>query len=127
MGEVNTSDSIGLFNPRPDTKRKDFASYYGFNPVNSTGIVLKGQIGKVKITNTVSEGGGAGAGTVSSTVSISTNVANALLGTPNIVTNSSITSVSGLVSAGIRYCKCSSRKYFCSHSSILWLVEIDFI
>ena len=101
LGEVNTSDSIGLFNPRPDTKKKDFASYYGFNPVNSTGIVLKGQIGKVKITNTVSEGGGAGAGTVSSTVSISSNVANALLGTPNIVTNSSITSVSGVVSAGI--------------------------
>ena len=102
LGEVDTSDSIGLFNPRPDTNRKDFASYYGFNPVNSTGIVLKGKIGNVNITNTVSEGGGgAGAGTVSSIVPISTNVANALLGSTSIVTNSSLATVSGLTSACI--------------------------
>ena len=53
LGEVNTSDAIGLFNPRPDTNRKDFASYYGFNPLNSTGNVLKGELGKVKVNSLI--------------------------------------------------------------------------
>lgn len=102
VGRLNTADNIALYNPRPDSNEKGFATYYGFNPVNSTGIVLKGELGKVTITNTAaSGGGGGGVGTVNTTATISTNVANTSLGSPNIVTNASITTVSGLTSAGI--------------------------
>tara|TARA_B100000123_G_scaffold27376_1_gene18742 strand:+ start:2572 stop:3390 length:819 start_codon:yes stop_codon:yes gene_type:complete len=101
-GRLNTADNISLYNPRPDSNEKGFATYYGFNPVNSTGIVLKGELGKVTITNTAASGGGGGdVGTVNTIATISTNVANTSLGSPNIVTNASITTVSGLISAGI--------------------------
>ena len=102
VGRLNTADNISLYNPRPDSNEKGFATYYGFNPVNSTGIVLKGELGKVTITNTAaSGGGGGGVGTVNTIATISTNVANTSLGSPNIVTNASIATVSGLTSAGI--------------------------
>ena len=39
VGEINTSDNISLFNPRPDSNKKEYATYFGFNPVNSTGSV----------------------------------------------------------------------------------------
>ena len=102
VGRLNTADNISLYNPRPDSNEKGFATYYGFNPVNSTGIVLKGELGKVTITNTAtSDGGGGDVGTVNTIATISSNVANTSLGSPNIVTNASIATVSGLTSAGI--------------------------
>jgi hypothetical protein len=50
VGELQTSDPQSLFNPRTDTGEKESTTYYGFNPVASTGIVMKGKIGKVTIT-----------------------------------------------------------------------------
>ena len=101
VGKLNSADNIALYNPRPDSNQKGFATYYGFNPVNSTGIVLKGELGKVTITSIVASGGGGVAGTVNTTATISTNVANTSLGSPNIVTNASITAVSGLSATNI--------------------------
>lgn len=99
LGEVNTSDAIGLFNPRPDTNRKDFASYYGFNPLNSTGNVLKGELGKVKVNSLINSGGG-GTGTVAVNVSLTSNVATATLGSANVVSNSTVNPVTTLVATG---------------------------
>jgi len=50
VGKLNTSDSQALFNARPDSGEKDSTVYFGFDPVNSSGIVLRGNIGDVKIT-----------------------------------------------------------------------------
>lgn len=94
LGEVNTSDSIGLFNPRPDTKRKDFASYYGFNPLNGTGLVLKGAIGRVTFGGDI-DGGTGGTGTVNANVSLTTNLGTAEAGTLFVVSNSDIANVTG--------------------------------
>lgn len=102
VGKLNSADNIALYNPRPDSNEKGFATYYGFNPVNSTGIVLKGELGKVTITDTAaSGGGGGGVGTVNTIATISSNVANVFLGSLNVVTNSSIATVSGLAATGI--------------------------
>lgn len=101
LGEVDTSDSIGLFNPRPDTNRKDFASYYGFNPVNSTGSVLKGKLGKVVITGDVVSGsGGGGVSSVNINVSLTGNSLSSQLGSSTVIHNSDIASVSGNQAAG---------------------------
>lgn len=101
LGEVDTSDSIGLFNPRPDTNRKDFASYYGFNPVNSTGSVLKGKLGKVVITgDVVSNGGGGGVSSVNINVSLTGNSLSSQLGSYTVIHNSDIASVSGNQATG---------------------------
>ena len=101
LGEVDTSDSIGLFNPRPDTNRKDFASYYGFNPVNSTGSVLRAKLGKVVITgDAVSGGGGGGASGVNVNVFLTGNSSTGLLGSYTVIHNSDIASVSGNQAAG---------------------------
>tara|TARA_Y100001937_G_scaffold127988_1_gene201948 strand:- start:1120 stop:1935 length:816 start_codon:yes stop_codon:yes gene_type:complete len=95
LGEVDTSDSIGLFNPRPDTNRKDFASYYGFNPVNSTGSALQAKLGKVVITGAEASGGGGGASSVNINVSLTGNSLTSLLGSYTVLHNSSINLVSG--------------------------------
>ena len=101
LGEVATSDSISLFNPRPDTNRKDFASYYGFNPVNSTGSVLKAKLGKVVITGAVVSGsGGGGVSSVNINVSLTGNSLSSQLGSYTVVHNSDIASVSGNQAAG---------------------------
>ena len=101
LGEVDTSDSIGLFNPRPDTNRKDFASYYGFNPVNSTGSVLRAKLGKVVITgDAVSGGGGGGVSGVNVNVFLTGNSSTGLLGSYTVIHNSDIASVSGNQAAG---------------------------
>ena len=50
IGEVDSSDSQSLFNPRPDRGRKSSTEYYGFNPVSGTGLVLRTEIGKVKVS-----------------------------------------------------------------------------
>ena len=50
IGEVNTSDNQSLYNPRPDRGEKSSTEYYGFNPVSSTGLVLRTEIGKVKVS-----------------------------------------------------------------------------
>lgn len=50
IGEVDSSDNQSLFNPRPDRGRKSSTEYYGFNPVSGTGLVLRTEIGKVKVS-----------------------------------------------------------------------------
>ena len=84
-----------MFNPRPDTNRKDFASYYGFNPVNSTGSVLQAKLGKVVITGAEASGGGGGASSVNINVSLTGNSLTSLLGSYTVVHNSDIALVSG--------------------------------
>tara|TARA_R100000149_G_C5815948_1_gene97258 strand:- start:20 stop:334 length:315 start_codon:yes stop_codon:yes gene_type:complete len=50
LGEIDSSDNIALFNPRPDRGRKSSTEYFGFNPVSGTGLVLRTKIGKVKVS-----------------------------------------------------------------------------
>ena len=50
IGEVNTSDNQPLYNPRPDRGEKSSTEYYGFNPVSSTGLVLRTKTGTVKVS-----------------------------------------------------------------------------
>ena len=57
IGDVDTSENISLFNPRPDTGEQDSTTYFGFNPVTSTGIVLRAEAGTVKIQTAVVGGG----------------------------------------------------------------------
>ncbi len=40
---------MALFNPRPDSGEKDSTVYFGFEPVSSTGIILRGETGVVKV------------------------------------------------------------------------------
>ena len=54
--DVDTSENISLFNPRPDTGEQDSTTYFGFNPVTSTGIVLQAKLGTAKV-QTVVQGG----------------------------------------------------------------------
>ena len=49
VGRLNTSDPEALFNPRPDGGEKESTSYFGFNPVSSTGMILRVNTGKVKV------------------------------------------------------------------------------
>jgi len=49
VGRLNTSDPMALFNPRPDSGEKDSTVYFGFEPVSSTGIILRGETGVVKV------------------------------------------------------------------------------
>ena len=48
--EVDTSDNQSLYNPRPDRGEKSSTEYYGFNPVSSTGLVLRTKTGTVKVS-----------------------------------------------------------------------------
>lgn len=50
VGELQTSDPQALYNPRVDSGEKTSTTYFGFDPVTSTGIVMRGNIGKVTIT-----------------------------------------------------------------------------
>tara|TARA_B110000003_G_C16214278_1_gene364705 strand:+ start:53 stop:367 length:315 start_codon:yes stop_codon:yes gene_type:complete len=50
IGEVDTSDNQSLYNPRPDRGEKISTEYYGFNPVSSTGLVLRTKTGTVKVS-----------------------------------------------------------------------------
>ena len=50
IGEVDTSDNQSLYNPRPDRGEKSSTEYYGFNPVSSTGLVLRTKTGTVKVS-----------------------------------------------------------------------------
>ena len=50
IGEVNTSDNQSLYNPSPDRGEKSSTEYYGFNPVSSTGLVLRTKTGTVKVS-----------------------------------------------------------------------------
>ena len=50
IGEVDTADNQSLFNPRPDRGEKSSTEYYGFNPVSSTGLVLRTKTGTVKVS-----------------------------------------------------------------------------
>lgn len=50
VGDLQTSDPQSLFNARTDSGEVDSTTYYGFNPVSSVGIVMRGDVGKVKIT-----------------------------------------------------------------------------
>jgi len=49
IGDIDASDNISLFNPRPDTGEADSTTYYGFNPVSSIGVVMRAKAGTVKI------------------------------------------------------------------------------
>tara|TARA_B100000963_G_scaffold352304_1_gene365267 strand:- start:762 stop:1580 length:819 start_codon:yes stop_codon:yes gene_type:complete len=101
VGEINTSDNISLFNPRPDSNKKEYATYFGFNPVNSTGSVIKLELGKVTITNTsTGGGGGGGASSVDINVSLSGQSLTTTLGSYTVLNNSTINSVSGNQTSG---------------------------
>lgn len=50
VGDLDVSDPQALYNPRVDAGEKDSTTYFGFDPVNSTGIVLRGNVGKVTIS-----------------------------------------------------------------------------
>jgi|TARA_Y100000114_G_scaffold143303_1_gene150708 hypothetical protein len=49
VGKLNTSDPEALFNPRADAGEKDSTTYFGFNPVSSTGMIARAKAGKVKV------------------------------------------------------------------------------
>lgn len=49
VGKLNITDPMSLFNPRPDSGEIDSTEYFGFDPVNGTGLVLKAETGKVTI------------------------------------------------------------------------------
>ena len=100
VGELNTADNIGLYNPRPDSNEKGYATYYGFNPVNSTGSVLKAKLGKVKVNSLTDAGGSGGSGTVSINIPINSNLATATVGNATVNSNSTINAVTSLVGTG---------------------------
>ena len=49
IGDIDSSDNQALFNPRPDSGEKDSTTYFGFNPVSSTGMVMRNDVGQVKV------------------------------------------------------------------------------
>lgn len=92
IGDVDTSENISLFNPRPDTGEQDSTTYFGFNPVTSTGIVLRAEAGTVKIQTAV-----VGGGASNTPVALSGLGATASLGAVAIVVNSDQVAVTGNV------------------------------
>lgn len=91
VGELNTSDNIGLYNPRPDTNEKGYATYYGFNPVNSTGSVIQGKVGQVKINLPPPPL------PVGVNVPVNSNLANTTLGNATVDTDTTVSAVSSNV------------------------------
>jgi hypothetical protein len=53
VGELQTSDPQSLFNPRTDTGEIDSTTYYGFNPVSSTGMVIRASLGEITLEGVV--------------------------------------------------------------------------
>ncbi len=50
VGKLNTADPQALFDPRTDSGEESSTLYFGFNPVNSTGMVMRGSVGNVTIS-----------------------------------------------------------------------------
>ena len=50
IGDIETSDNVSLYDPRIDSGEKESTEYFGFNPVNSTGMVMRNEVGQVTIT-----------------------------------------------------------------------------
>ncbi len=50
VGRLNTSDPQSLFDPRTDSGEIESTLYFGFNPINSTGMVMRASVGKVTIS-----------------------------------------------------------------------------
>ena len=92
IGDVDTSENISLFNPRPDTGEQDSTTYFGFNPVTSTGIVLQAKLGTAKVQTVVQSGGAS-----NTPVALSGLGATASLGAVAIVVNSDQVAVTGNV------------------------------
>jgi len=50
VNDISTIDPQALYDARVDTGEQASTTYFGFDPVTSTGIVMRGNIGKVTIT-----------------------------------------------------------------------------
>jgi hypothetical protein len=50
VGKLNTADPQALYEPRTDSGEESSTVYFGFKPVNSTGMVMRGGVGKVTIS-----------------------------------------------------------------------------
>ena len=95
IGDVDTSDNISLFNPRPDTGEQDSTTYFGFNPVTSTGIVLQAKLGTAKVQTVVQSGGAS-----NTPFTVSGLGTTALLGSVTVVSNTTQVAVTGNTSTG---------------------------
>ena len=95
IGDVDTSENISLFNPRPDTGEKDSTTYFGFNPVSSIGSVLRAELGIAKVQTAVQ--GGAASSTPFTLTGLS---ASASLGTATVISNVTEVAVTGNTSTG---------------------------
>ena len=54
VGELQTSDPQALFNPRVDSGEVASTSYYGFNPVSNTGMMIRTSLGKITLSGVTS-------------------------------------------------------------------------
>ena len=59
LGKIKHTESIGLYNPRPDTGEKASTSYYAFDPVgggssvfgsSTMGLKMTGKVGKLTVS-----------------------------------------------------------------------------
>ena len=59
LGKIRHTESIGLYNPRPDTGEKSSTSYYSFDPVgggssvfgsSTMGLKMTGKVGKLTVS-----------------------------------------------------------------------------
>ena len=50
VNDISTIDPQALYDARVDTGEQASTTYFGFDPVTSTGIVMRGNVGKVTIT-----------------------------------------------------------------------------
>lgn len=50
VNDISTIDPQALYDARVDTGEQASTTYFGFDPVTSIGIVMRGNIGKVTIT-----------------------------------------------------------------------------
>ena len=90
IGDVDTSEKFSLFNPRPDTGEQDSTIYFGFNPVSSTGSVLRAELGIAKVQSVVQGGGSS-----STPFTLTSLSATALLGTAIVTSNVTQVAVTG--------------------------------
>ena len=95
IGDVDTSDNISLFNPRPDTGEQDSTTYFGFNPVTSTGIVLQAKLGTAKVQTVVQSGGAS-----NTPFTVSGLGTTALLDSVTVLSNTTQVAVTGNTSTG---------------------------
>jgi len=97
IGDIDSSDNQALFNPRPDSGEKDSTTYFGFNPVSSTGMVMRNDVGQVKVVTGETSSSAVDVTGLSATASVGTVSLTGIDGTA-AVTGLAGTSALGTVS-----------------------------